>query len=225
MFTVNPHLYRPMPFRLADFRPLRVMASSGLLVGVNPATGIDSLPALLAAGRQRGLNFSSGGSGSPGHLAVGLLKANAGLQINHIPYKGNSPAVTAVMAGEVDGGVLATPGMLPYVKAGRIRALAVTSRQRSPMAPDIPTVAELGLPELELEVLYIAMLPAATPDAVAEVLQKGFEQALDRPEVLARLKTLDLRPEHDAGAAMGQRLAQLSERYRKIIQTTGIQVE
>ena len=225
IFTVNPHLYHHMPFKMADFRPLRVMASSGLLVGVNPAAGLDSLKALLAAGRQRVLNFSSGGSGSPGHLAVGLLQANAGLKINHIPYKGNTPAVTAVMAGEVDGGVLAIPGMLPYVKAGRIKALAVTSHERSPMAPDIPTVAELGLPELELEVLYIAMLPAATPDAVVQVLQQGFAQALSRPEVQARLKTLDLRAENDTGESMGRRLALLSDRYRKIIQATGIQVE
>ncbi|WP_171016070.1 tripartite tricarboxylate transporter substrate binding protein [Ramlibacter sp. 2FC] len=224
-FTVNPHIYKGMPFKPADLKPVMVMASSGLLVGVHPSTGFKTLSELVAAGKSKGLNFSSAGSGSPGHLAAEVFTEATGMKISHIPYKGNTPAVTAVLAGEVDGGVLATPGMLPHVKAGKITALAVTSRQRSRLAPEIPTVAEAGLKGLEQEVVYIAMVPAATPEAVVQTLQRGFAEALTRPDVQARLVNLDLHYEGLTGAAASKRLAELSERYSRVIRSTGMKVE
>jgi tripartite-type tricarboxylate transporter receptor subunit TctC len=223
--TVNPHLYKNMPFKPSDFKPVMVMASSGLLVGVNPATGFKSMSDLIAAAKTKGVTFSSAGAGSPGDLAASVFTEATGAKINHIPYKGNTPAVTAVLSGEVDGGVLATPGMLPHVKAGKITALAVTSQERSPLAPDIPTVAEAGLKALEQEVLYVAMVPAATPDAVVQVLQRAFAQALARPDLQARMKSLDLHPEVLTGAAASKRLADLSSQYSRVIQTTGMKVE
>ena len=203
-----------------------VIASSGLLVGVNPGTGFKTLGELVAAGRQgKGLNFSSAGSGSPGHLAVELFKEATGMKITQVPYKGNSPAVMAVLSGEVDAGVLATPGMLPHVKAGKITALAVTSRQRSALAPSVPTVAEAGHKNLEQEVLYVAMVPAATPDAVVQTLQKGFADALAQPQVKQRLLDLDMFQEGLTGAAASKRLADLSARYERVIRATGMHVE
>ena len=224
-FTVNPHIYKGMPFKPADFRPLMVMASSGLLVGVHPGTGFKTLPDLIAAGKTKGVSFSSAGAGSPGHLAAEVFTDAASMKINHIPYKGNTPAVTAVLAGEVNGGVLATPGMLPHVKAGKITALAVTSRQRSKLAPDVPTVAEAGLKELEQEVLYIAMVPAATPEPVVQLLQRSFAEALARPDVQARLANLDLHYEGLTGAAASKRLSDLSERYGRVVRATGMKVD
>lgn len=224
-FTVNPHIYKGVPFKPADFKPVMVMASSGLLVGVHPSTGFKTMAELVAAGKSKGLNFSSGGSGSPGHLAAEVFTEATGMKINHIPYKGNTPAVTAILSGEVDGGVLATPGMLPHVKAGKITALAVTGRQRSKLAPEIPTVAEAGLKGLEQEVLYIAMVPAATPEAVMQTLQRGFAEALNRPDVQARLANLDLHYEGLTGAAAAKRLAELSDRYSRVIRATGMKVE
>jgi tripartite-type tricarboxylate transporter receptor subunit TctC len=224
-FTVNPHIYRTLPFKPADLRPLMVMASSGLLIGVNPSTGFKTLSDLVAAGRGRGVNFSSAGNGSPGHLAAELMTEATGVKINHIPYKGNTPAVSAVLAGEVDGGVLATPGMLPHVKAGKITALAVTSRQRSRLAPEIPTVAEAGLKNLEQEVLYGAWVPAATPEPIVQALQQGFADALARSDVRARLANLDLFYEGLTGAAASKRLQDLSDRYARVIKVTGMKVE
>ncbi|MBE7369474.1 Bug family tripartite tricarboxylate transporter substrate binding protein [Ramlibacter pallidus] len=224
-FTVNPHIYKGLPFKPADLRPVMVMASSGLLVGVNPSTGFRSLQDLVAAGKARPVTFSSAGSGSPGHLAAEVITDAAGVKITHVPYKGNTPAVTAVLSGEVDAGVLATPGMLPHVKAGKITALAVTSRKRSTLAPEIPTVAEAGLPQLEQEVLYVAMVPAATPEPVVQALQKHLADALARPDVRARLQNLDLFYEGLTGAAASRRMADLSERYGKVIRATGMKVE
>jgi tripartite-type tricarboxylate transporter receptor subunit TctC len=224
-FTVNPHIYKGMPFKAADLRPILILASSGLLVGVHPSSGLHTMQDLVAAAKTKNITFSSAGSGSPGHLAAELFTEATGAKITHVPYKGNTPAVTAVLSGEVTGGVLATPGMLPHVKAGKITPLAVTSRKRSTLAPDIPTVAEAGLPQLEQEVLYIAMVPAATPEPVVQAIQKAMGDALARPEVRARLEGLDLHYEGVAGAAAGKRLAELSDRYGKVIRVTGMKVE
>ncbi len=223
--TVNPHLYKAMPFKPSDLKPVIIMGSSGLLIGTHPSTGIKTLPDLVAAGKRKTLNFSSGGNGSPGHLAAEIFMDAAGVQIQHVPYKGNTPAVTAVVAGEVDAGVLATPGMLPHVKSGRIQPLAVTSRQRSKMAPDVPTVAEAGLKDLELEVLYLVMVPSATPDAVVQVLQEHMKEALLRADTQARLASLDLFYEGATGTAAVRRLSDLSARYARIVKSTGMQAE
>ncbi|WP_137920641.1 tripartite tricarboxylate transporter substrate binding protein [Hydrogenophaga sp. 2FB] len=224
-FTVNPHLYATMPFKRTDLKPLVVMASSGLLVGVNPATGIKTLASMVEVGKTKGLNFSSAGSGSPGHLAIEVIKEATQAKITQVPYRGNMPAVTAVLSGEVDGGVLATPGMLPHVQTGKITPLAVTSRQRSRLAPELPTVAEAGLKSLEQEVLYVVMVPAATPDAVAQTLQKGIIEALKRPDVQTRMHNLDLFFEGLTGAQASQRMDALYNRYGPIVKATGMKVE
>jgi tripartite-type tricarboxylate transporter receptor subunit TctC len=221
-FTINPHLYPAMPFKPADLKPVVIMASSGLLLGVNPGTGIKRFGDLLSQGRARSLNFSSAGNGSPGHLAAAMLGNSTPVKTTHIPYRGNTPAVTAVLSGEVDGGILATPGMLPHVQSGKITALAVTSARRSRLAPQLPTVAELGLKSLEQEVLYLVMVPAATPDAVVQTLAKGITDALQRPDAKERLVKLDLFYEGQTGAAAAQRLADLSARYGQVVRATGI---
>ena len=224
-FTVNPYIYKNMAFKPADLRPIAVMASSGLLVGAHPSTGFKTLKDLIAQGKGKGLNFSSAGSGSPGHLAAEIFMDAAGIKIQHVPYKGNTPAVTAVLAGEVDAGVLATPGMLPHVKTGKITALAVTSRQRSRSAPEIPTVAEAGLKDLELEVLYIAMVPAATPEPVVQLLQKAFVEALKRPDTQSQLTSMDLFYEGLTGPDAVKRLNDQSQRYGRVVKSTGMKVE
>jgi len=224
-FTVNPHLYKSMPFKPDDLKPVMVMASSGLMVGAAQSTGWRTLRDLAAAGKGRVLNFSSAGNGSPGHLAMEVLTDAAGIRSQHVPYKGNAPAVNAVLAGEVDAGVLATPGMLPHVKAGKINALAVTSRQRSRLAPEVPTAAEAGLKGMELEVLYLVMVPAATPDALVQTLHKAMAEAFQRPEMQARLAGMDMFYEGLSGAEARKRLADLSQRYAGVVKATGMQAE
>ncbi len=224
-FTVNPHIYKNQPYKNSDLKPLVVVASSGLLVGVHPGTGYKSMQDLVAAGKSKTLNFSSGGSGSPGHLAVEVFTDAAGIKLTHIPYKGNSPAVLAIVAGEVDGGVLATTGMLPQVKAGKISALAVTSRKRSTLAPDVPTVAEAGVKELENEVVYVVMVSSATPEPVAQALQKAVMDALQQADMQKRIASLDMDYEGLTGSLAAKRLADLYQRYGRVIQATGMKVE
>ena len=224
-FTVNPHLYANLPYKPGDLKPLVVMASSGMLVGVHPSTKITSLPELIQAAKARSLNFGSAGSGSPGHLAVELFTEATNTRLNHIPYRGNTAAVTAILSGEVDGGVLATPGVLPHVQSGKVKGLAVTSRQRSRLLPDLPTVAELGHKNLEQEVLYFVAVPAATPEPVQKALTQAILEAVKRPDVQARMTQLDLFPEALSGDAAVQRVQGLYNRYGPIVKATGMKVE
>lgn len=223
--TVNPHIYASMPFKAADLKPVVIMASSGLMVGVNPASGFTSMKGLLEGGRNKEVNFSSGGNGSPGHLAVSLMQDALGLKINHVPYRGNTPAVTAVLSGEVDGGSLATPGLMPHVQTGKIVPLAVTSDKRSRLAPEVPTVGELGLKTLEQEILYMVMVPTATPDAVVKSLETAILKALQLPDVQQRMNSLDLNFVGATGVAAAKRLSEMSARYARVIQATGMKVE
>ena len=156
-FTVNPSIYRSMPFKPEDFKPLMIMASSGLMVAVHPSLGVKTLAELVAKGKTQTLSFSSGSNGSPGHLAAAILGDAAGIKVLHVPYKGNSPAVLALLSGEVQAGILATPGLLPHVQAGKITALAVTSHKRSLVAPDLPTVAEAGPPKISEPIIAIRL--------------------------------------------------------------------
>jgi len=223
--TINPHLYKTMPFKDSDLKPLVVMSSSGLLLGVHPGTGFKNAKDFLQAARERNLNFSSGGNGSPGHLWVNTANLNAGTRLIHVPYRGNTPAVMAVLSGEVDGGTLATPGMLPHVKAGKITPLAVTSRKRSRLAPDVPTVGELGLKELESEALYVVMAPGNTPEPLMQTLAKAITDALTRPELQNRIHELDMQYEGLTGSAAVDRLKKNFDQYGRIVRATGMKVD
>jgi tripartite-type tricarboxylate transporter receptor subunit TctC len=114
-----------------------------------------------------------------------MLSEGADLRSTHVPYRGNTPAVTAVVAGEVDGGILATPGLLPFVRSGRVVALAVTGTRRSALLPGVPTAIESGVPGLVLEVLYVAMVPFATPPAIVDVLRTRLVESLAPADVRA----------------------------------------
>ena len=223
--TINPHIYKVMPFKDADLKPLVVISSSGLLLGVHPGTGIKTVKDFMQAARERSLNFSSGGNGSPGHLWVNMANIAASTRLTHIPYRGNSPAVMAVVAGEVEGGTLATPGMLPQVKGGKINALAVTSQKRSRLAPEVPTVAEVGFKDLESEVLYVVMAPGNTPEPLMQTMAKAITDALARPELQNRLNDLDMAYEGLTGNAASQRLRKLSDQYGRVIRATGMKVD
>ena len=214
-----------LPFKPDDLTPVMTLASSGLMIAVHPSVGAADLPALVAKGKQDALAFSNAGNGSPGHMAASILASATGAKVNHILYKGNAPAVLAVVSGEVQGGILATPGFLPQVKAGKVIPLAVTSPRRSPLAPEVPTVAESGLPDLGFEVLYDALVPAGTPQAVVDRLGAALAEALAQEDVRKRLASLDMDVLAERTDAARQRLTRLRDRYAKTIAATGMRAE
>jgi tripartite-type tricarboxylate transporter receptor subunit TctC len=229
VLTVNPHIFPTMPFKLGnkagDLKPLLIISSNGLMLAASSAKGIRSMGELIALGRSRGLNFSSGGAGSPGHLGVSIFTQAANVKITHVPYRGNSPAVLAIVSGEVDGGILSSSGLLPQVKAGKAVPIAMTSRARSKLAPDVPTVKELGYPELENEVITLCMVPGDTPEPLLAAMQKATQAVFQQSALQERIAGMDMVYEGLVGAAATKRLNDLSARYAKIVKATQMKIE
>jgi tripartite-type tricarboxylate transporter receptor subunit TctC len=184
--TINPGLYRNLPFdAVKDFRPITVIASVPNLLVVHPSVPAKSVAELVALAKAKPgqLNFASFGNGTSNHLSGELLKSEASIDVVHIPYKSAPQAVADLVSGQVAFAFVNAPLALPQVKAGKLRALAVTGAKRSPAAPDLPTMAEAGLPGFVVESWYGLMAPAGTPDAVVQRLQRETVTALSRPEV------------------------------------------
>lgn len=224
-FTINPHIYKSMPFKNSDLKVVAIMASSGLLIAVNSNSDIKTLKALIDAGKAKPISFSSAGIGSPGHMDSEILGDTQNIKINHIPYKGNTPAVTAIVSGEVEAGILATPGMLPFVQAGKLTPLGVTSKKRSQLLPEIKTVAELGHKDLELEVMYLVMVPQNTPEPLVKLLQNEILAALRMEDIRKRMAGLDLFYEGLTGEAANKKLNQISQKYERLVKLTDMKAE
>ncbi|MDX3905532.1 MAG: tripartite tricarboxylate transporter substrate binding protein [Pigmentiphaga sp.] len=224
-FTVNPSLYSSLGFRLDQLKPVVRLASSGMLIAAHPSAKADTLKGLVDQGLRDAVTFSSAGNGSPGHLSLSMLSQATDMKINHIPYRGNAPAVLALVSGEVQAAALATPGLLQHVNAGTIKALAVTGSQRSPLLPSVPTTAELGYPAVKQDVLYVAMVPSGTPDGIVRTLQSAIGKILAQPDVQQRLRAMDFTLESLDGEAAAKELAAVRERYAKIIKSAGMTVD
>jgi len=174
---------------LKDLAPVGKVTSSPLVVAVNPALGVTSLRELVALAKKNPgkLNYASSGNGSAPHMAAVLFRRVAGIDIVHVPFKGGAPAVQSVAAGDTQVSFATPPSVLPLVQAGRLRALAVTSRERTPLVPGVPGMAEAGLPEYELSFWYGFFVPAATPADVTRRLYAATGEALRAPSVAPAL--------------------------------------
>jgi tripartite-type tricarboxylate transporter receptor subunit TctC len=160
------------------------------------------------------------------HLNIEALKANLGIDLTHVPYKGAGPAVQGVVAGEAAITIASPAGVLGFVRNGRLRALAIGAKQRSPLLPDVPTLAEAGADEDVLASTYFAFaLPARTPPAVVEIHQREMKRALAAPEVAERLTKAGLEPAATSGAELLELVKRDIPRFRRIIQEIGIQPE
>src|SRR3954471_3689970 len=172
-----------------DLAPISKVSSSPLVIAVNPAVGADDLRSLIRIARERPgqLNFATSGNGSAPHLAAVLFMRLANVELVHVPYKGGGPAVQSVLAGDTQLSFATPPSVLPLVQAGRLRALAVTSRNRTPLVPGVPGMAEAGLPDYEISFWYGFFVAAGTPPLAAQRLFDETAQALKLPEVARAL--------------------------------------
>jgi tripartite-type tricarboxylate transporter receptor subunit TctC len=188
--AINASLYKAMPFdHVRDFAPVILVAGVPNVLVVNPAVPANSVQELIAYGRANPgkLNFASSGSGTSIHLAAELFKTTTGVQMAHIPYKGSAPALVDLMGGQVQLMFDNLPSALPQIKAGKLRALAVTSAQRSAALPDVPTVAESGLPGFEASSWFGLLAPAATPKDIIAKLNGEVAKWLATPEAREKL--------------------------------------
>ena len=182
---VNPLLMKLGYDAKRDLVPVTKVTSSPLVVAVNPSVGTATLKELIElAKRQPGkLNFASSGNGAAPHLAAVLFMKLAGVEMVHVPYKGGGPAVQSVLAGDTQLSFATPPSVLPLVQAGRLRALAVTSRNRTPLVPGVPGMAEAGLPDYEISFWYGFFLPAGTAREIVQKLYQETSKVLAMPEV------------------------------------------
>jgi len=184
--VINPAVYRKMPFdAIEDITPISVVGATPLVLLVNPglpATNVQELVALLKA-RPDGYNYASSGNGTIIHLAGEMFMEEAGVTARHIPYKGTGPMVTDMISGQVEIGVVALPAAQPHIRSGALRAIGVCGATRSPAAPEIPTVAEQGLPSYEVEGWFAFIGPARLPAAEVRRAHDAIVRAFTSPDV------------------------------------------
>lgn len=188
--TINPAIYKKLNFDTAhDFAPVSLVASLPQILVANPKFAVKDLSDLLAQAKAKPgeIFYGSVGNGSPSHIAGELLGLRSGTQMQHIPYRGGGPAVNDVLGNQIPLLWVSAPAAAGFVKDGRLKALAVSTKQRSPMFPDVPTVQEAGVPDFEVDSWYAMFVPRDTPQPIIERLSKAVAQAVQKPEVKEKL--------------------------------------
>jgi tripartite-type tricarboxylate transporter receptor subunit TctC len=226
--TINVSLYRRLPYDvMRDFVPVTSVAKSPNIVLVHPSLPARSIKELIALARSHPaqLNYASGGSGSTLHLTAELFKTMANVNIVHVPYKGTGPAIVALMSGEVALAIPPLSGMLPHVESGRLRALAVTSRSRLKILPQMPTVAESGVPGFESGQWYGVLVPAGTPAGIVTRLRSELTRVVRLPEVTEQMMRQGAVPVGDTPEQCADYLRHDIAKWAKIVKASGARVE
>lgn len=222
--SVGPHLYKNLTYDpMRDVPPVAMVAVAPNMLVVGPDVPANSVADLVALARQKPdeLTYSSAGRGTSGHLAGAMLASLAHIKIKHVPYNAGPEAVTAVMAGNVSMTFFTLPGVLPQVQAGKLRALAVTSRSRTPLAPSVPTVAEAGYPDFEALAWYGLFAPKDTPPDVVAKLSAEIGRIVQQPDMQARLTQLGTEPHYLDAEQVKAFVAVESPRWKALIDTFG----
>jgi tripartite-type tricarboxylate transporter receptor subunit TctC len=191
-FAINPNVYAKLPFDVVkDFAPVSLFITVPELLAVHPALPVKSVKELIALAKTRPkqLNYGSSGSGGTPHLAMELLKQSAGVDINHVPYKGMGPATMDLLGGQVQLAFADLPVFLQHVKAGKLRGLAVGTPKRSAVLPEIPTMAESGYPQVEAKNWYALFVPAGTPKEIVAKLNAETVKVVNSPELKAFMQS------------------------------------
>jgi tripartite-type tricarboxylate transporter receptor subunit TctC len=226
--AINPYLYPKLPYdTVKDFTPITLVGTSPLLVAMHPSVPVKDMRGLIALARARPgqVQYGSSGNGSVGHVGVELLEMMTGVKMQHIPYKGTAPMLVDVMNGQLTFTFGSALGVMPHVKSNRLRAIAVTSSKRSPALPDLPTIAESGVPGYEMILWYGLVGPAGIPSEVVQRLNSEIGKVLRDKDVSGRLAAQGV----DAAPSTPQQFAQLIaselKKYAKVVKQTGAKVE
>jgi tripartite-type tricarboxylate transporter receptor subunit TctC len=226
--VVNQSLYSKLSFNPAqDFTPVALIASVPIVLAVNPgvkAVTVSELIALAKASPGK-LNFGSSGLGSTNHLAGELLKARAGIDIVHIPYRGAAPAMNDLIAGEMPMMFDNMPAVRPQVQGGKIRALAVAGAARSPLFPELPTMLEAGVPNFEASSWFGLVAPAKVPPDVTKALIETVSKVMSEPDMVKRLAEVGAEPGTLSGDAFGAFLRTEVDKWGEVVKTSGAKVE
>ena len=226
--VIAPQLNPKLPYdTLRDLKPVTLVAEVPNVMVVHPSVPANTVKDLIALAKAKPdmLNFGSSGNGAPSHLAGEMFKSATGTRLVHVPYKGAGPAVNALLAGEIQVMFAPIVAVLPQVKAGRLRALGVTSAKRSAAAPDLPTLAEAGLTGYEISSWFGLFVPASTPAAVVDKLFKETNRVLKSPDVLERFAKEGAEPVGSTPADFNNYVRTEFVKYNKVIKDNGIKAD
>lgn len=225
---INASLYKKLPFdTVKDLAPVSLVASTPSMLVVGTSIAAKSVKELIALAKAKPgqLHYASPGSGSSAHLGGELFKQAAGIDIQHVPYKGTGPAVTDLVSGQVAMFITNMPSVLPMVKANRLRALAVTSLQRSALLPDLPTVAESGIPGFEVIVWYGVLAPAATPKPIISRVNQEVRKMSGMQDVKERLSVQGAEAVSSTPEEFAKRIRDDLMKWGKIVKASGARVD
>jgi tripartite-type tricarboxylate transporter receptor subunit TctC len=224
---INPALYAKLPYdAIRDFTPIGLMATVPLLLVVHPSLPASSVKELIALAKSgRKFSVASSGAGSSPHVAGELLRTATGIDTVHVPYKGDSPALADVMGGQVTMMFANMPSALPAVQAGKLKALAMTGTRRTAAAPTIPTMAEAGVPAVDIYSWYGLMAPANLPADVTTRLETEFAAVMKMSDVQARIRQLGAEPADGTRAQFRSFVQAQVDKYKRVIAPLGIQVQ
>lgn len=226
--TINPRLYAKLPFDVEkDFAPISLVALIPQILVANPSLPANNIRELIALAKAEPgkLNYASVGTGSPGHIAGELFKLRTGVDMVHVPYKGGGPAVTDTLGGQVQLLFVSLPAALQHVRAGRLKALAVTSERRSEAAPEVPTIAESGVPDCVVNSWYGALAPAKTPPSIVARLQAAFARVLSMPKVKEKLFEQGAEASPSTSAEFDRRIRDELKQWEYVIREAKIKAE
>jgi tripartite-type tricarboxylate transporter receptor subunit TctC len=220
--TVNPSVYRSLGFKVDDLVPVIRAGTLSQTLVCYPGLGLRSVADFLARAKGGKMTYATGGAGSPGHLTTELFSSTAGITMAHVPYKGPAPAMQDVIGGQVDCGFLAGPTVLPHVRAGKLTALAVSGAKRSPLLPDVPTLAESGFPGFEAVFSLLLFAPRGTPQPIIDKMYSTMAAGLRQPDVVEKLRANDLEVIAAPPAQAAARLAADAKTWGAVVKRIGL---
>ena len=228
MFAINPFLYRSMPFDpVKDFLPVTLFVSFANVVMVHPSVPASSIRQLISYARANPGKLTSGsaGNGTSSHLSTELFKMMTGTRITHVPYRGSGPMLTDLLAGQILMAIDNLPSALPHIRAGRLRALGVTTARRWPATPEIPTVAEQGLAAYEATSWLAVYVPARTPASIVQRLAAATDKELKSPDLAARMRNLGAEPLGGGPDVLAKFQAAETEKWGRVVKASGARIE
>ena len=226
--AVNPAMYKKLPYdHIRDFAPVARIGTVPNVLVVHPALPVKTVGELLSHARASPgkINYGSAGIGSPPHLSMELLKSMTGVNIVHIPYKGAGPALAELLGGQTQVMCTSLAGQLPHIKAGRVRALAVTTTGRNAQVPNVPTMIEAGVPGYEVTIWYAVFFPAGAPKAIVTRLNSELVKILSSPDMKDRLAQIGVDPAPSTPEELAAFVKAETVKYTKVAQDAGIKLE
>jgi len=226
--AINPHLFKRLGFDpLSDFAPVAMVASAGQVLVVHPSVQAASVRELIALAKARPgqLHFGSGGKGIPSHIAGETFKTAAAVDIVHVPYKGTVQAVGDLVGGQVQLVFADMVPAMPHIRAGKLRALAVTTAERAAVLPDVPTMDESGLPGFRSVVWWAVLVPRGTPGEIIARLNGDFARIMKLPQVQERYASLGVFTEHSTPQQVTERMKSDLQEFAKILKAAGVEAE